>query len=378
MKKVLRIGLIGFGAMGKTHTWAVQNLPFFFDSLPFDAKIEAVLTTSAEKSEAVAKQFGFGYGTDDEEKILTDPKIDVIDVCSPNHCHFETLKKAIGAKKHVLCEKPLCKTKEEADEIVRLSAGSPFTYGVVFNNRWLAPVMRAKQLIDEGRLGKILRFSATYLHNSCIDPERTVGWKQDKNLCGAGTLFDIGSHVIDLTSHLCGKIVSVSGHSQIAFPTHKTKDGTLWQTNADEAFDLLCVTEGNAHGVISVSKVHQGVNDDLSFEVSGERGAIRFSLMEPNWLYFYDATAKGSPMGGERGFCRIECVGRYPDMVFPSPKAPVGWLWGHLNGMKNFLSCVAENKPFSPNFADGAYVQSVMDAALRSDELDGVRTEVLL
>lgn len=374
--KLLRIGLLGFGAMGRTHTWAVQNLPFFYGDLPFHAVTYGVCTTTQEKSDRIAAQFGIPLSTANEDELIHHPDIDVIDICTPNVCHYETLKKAIAAGKHILCEKPLTVTAEQACEIEALAAKNDRICGMVFNNRWLAPVMRAKQLAEEGRLGRILHFHAEYLHNSCIDPDRRVGWKQDKAVCGGGVLFDLGSHVIDLISHLCGEIVEVSGHSQIAYPTHLDAAGNPWQTNADEAFYLHAVTKEGAHGTVEVSKITQGVNDELCFEIYGEKGALKFSLMEPNWLYFYDTSAKSKPIGGDRGFTKIECVGRYPDMIFPSIKAPAGWLYGHLESMHSYLSAVASHTPFSPSLSEGAYVQRVMDAAYRSDQKGGVRTEV--
>ena len=375
--RTLRIGLLGFGAMGRTHAWAVRNLPYFYGTLPFRALMAGVCTTSREKSERVASEFDIPLAVCDEDELIGHPDIDIIDICTPNNCHYGTLKKALAAGKHVLCEKPLCVTPEQADEIAALAAESNRTTGMVFNNRWLAPVMRAKQLVEEGRVGRILHFHAAYLHNSCIDPERRVGWKQDRTVCGGGVLFDLGSHVIDLMSWLCGPIRTVCGQEQIAYPTHLDPAGNLWQTNADEAFYLHAVTEGGAHGSMELSKLTQGANDELSFEIYGEKSSLRFSLMEPNWLYVYDATAQGHPMGGERGYTRVECVGRYPGMVFPSAKAPAGWLRGHLCGMYAFLSAVSDGQRFTPSLADGAYVQRVMDAAYRSAAGDGIATEVL-
>ena len=372
----IRIGLLGFGAMGRTHTWAVQNLPFFYNELPFQAITAGVCTTSTEKSERVAKAFSIPLAACDEDALIYDPTIDVIDICTPNICHYETLKKAILAGKHVLCEKPLCVNAAQANELEALAKQSNKTLGMVFNNRWLSPVLRAKQIIADGRLGRILHFHAAYLHNSCIDPDRRVGWKQDKTICGGGVLFDLGSHVIDLMSHLCGEIKTVSGQEQIAYPTHLDANGNLWETNADEAFYLHAITDEGAHGTLEVSKISQGVNDELSFEIYGEKGALRFSLMDPNWLYFYDTEAKNQPQGGDRGFTKIECVGRYPDMIFPSPKAPAGWLYGHLASMHAYLTAVAENKPFAPSLLDGAYVQRVMEAAYNSAQAHGVLWEV--
>ena len=374
--KQLKIGLLGFGAMGRTHTWAVQNLPFFYGDLPFSAQIVGVCTTTPEKSRRVADQFGFEIATTNEDDLIDNPEINVIDVCTPNLYHFETLKKAIKAGKHVLCEKPLCISPEQANEILALQSRPDQILGMVFNNRWIAPALRAKQLIDEGRIGRVLSFSAAYLHNSATDQNRPAGWKQDREICGGGVLFDLGSHVIDLMSHLCGKIDRISGMSQIAFPTRTGRDGTPWQTNADESFYMLAVTESGARGTLSVGKLQIGTNDNLSFEIYGERGALRFSMMDPNYLEFYDAIRPADPIGGERGFTRIECVGRYPGMIFPSPKAPAGWLYGHLASMHAYLSAAATDTPFSPSFADGAYVQRVMDAAYRSDAEHSALVEV--
>ena len=136
--------------------------------------------------------------------------------------------------------------------------------------------------------------------------------------------------------------------------------------------------EGGAKGMMQVGKLQVGTNDELSFEIYGEKGALRFSLMEPNWLYFYDSQAPNRPIGGDRGFTRIECVGRYPGMIFPSPKAPAGWLYSHLSGMYNYLSAVSEERAFEPSWQTGAYVQAVMDAAYRSAENGSVMTEVSL
>lgn len=375
-QKELKIGMLGFGSMGRTHTWAVQNLPFFYGELPFRATVHGVSTTTMEKSQRVAREFSIPLATDCEDELINCPEIDVIDVCTPNVCHFETLKKALAAGKHILCEKPLCVSVDEARELLRLSRDTRRVLGIVFNYRHLAPVMRAKQLIDEGRIGKPLSFRAAYLHNSATDVNRAAGWKQDRDVCGGGVLFDLGSHAIDLVSWLCGEFTHVSGLSQIAYPVRRGRDGELWHTNADESFYLQGVTKTGACGNVTVGKLQVGTNDDLSFEIFGEHGALRFSLMEPNWLYFYDGKAPDGEMGGERGFTRIECVGRYPGMIFPSPKAPAGWLYSHLSGMYNYLSAVSKERAFEPSWQTGAYVQAVMDAAYRSSENGSVMTEV--
>ena len=367
--KTLRIGLVGFGFMGKTHLWSVRNLPFFYKTaeLGFEAEVVAVCASSLERAQAVAKEYGIPKAVATADEIIADPTIDVIDICTPNPLHFEVAKAAILAGKNVLCEKPLTVTAAEASELAELAKEHGVICGTVFNNRFLAPVMRARHLIDENKLGRILSFEFSYKHNSCIDPDRRVGWKQTAE-CGGGTWYDLGPHVVDLCHYLCGELSFLIGKSQIAFPTHLKSDGTVWETNADEAFYLICGTKDGAVGTITTSKLTQGANDELTFSVNGERGSLAFSLMDPNYLSFYDATSVGSPMGGVRGYTRIECVGRYPSPAsgFPAIKAPQGWLRGHIGCMANFLSSVANESPCTPSFEDGEYVQTILEAALQS------------
>ena len=370
-KKSLKIGMLGFGSMGRTHTFVIKNLPFFYPDLGFDVEVAGVCTTTIEKSKRVCDTYGIKIATVNEDDLIYSPDIDIIDVCTPNIFHFDTLIKALDAGKHIYCEKPLCITYEQARIVAEKAREKNVTCGVVFHNRHMAPLTRAKQLVDEGRIGRILSFHAVYYHSSCADPAKKAGWKQNKDICGGGVLFDLGSHVLDTVTHLCGDVESVMGMEQIAYPTRLGMNGETWQTNADEAFYMLCRLPEGGCGTIVASKVHTGTNDDLAIEIYGERGALKYSLMDPNWLYFYDNTTPDAPIGGERGFTRIECVGRYeaPGGVFPSPKAPAGWLRAHSTSYMKFLSAVDRGKKFSPDFDQGARVQRIMEAAYRSAEL---------
>ena len=355
--------------MGKTHTYAIKNLPFYFDALPFTATVAGVATRHGETAKKAAAAFDIPTATTNEDDLIYRDDIDAIDICTPNIYHFETAKKALLAGKHVYLEKPLTATADEAMELADLAKKTGLTCMTVFNNRHLAAVSRAKQLIDEGKLGRILHFDVQYLHNSCLDKTRTVGWKQDADVCGAGgVLFDLGSHALDLAVYLCGKFRTVQGRGQIGVDTHKLPDGGTWQTNAPEAFYMTVETLSGAVGMLTVSKLTQGANDDLSFAIYGEKGALRFSLMQPNFLYFYDTEAPAAPFGGTRGFTAIECVGRYapPAGKFPAPKAPAGWLMGHVMSMYRFLDAVAADKPATPEFADGASIQLLMELLLKS------------
>ena len=377
MKQRLRIGLLGFGAMGKAHAFCVENLKFYYQELPFEAEIVGVCTTTVEKSRKVADTYGFEIATANEDDLIYDESIDVIDVCTPNIYHYETIKKALAAGKHIYCEKPLCVSEEEARELAELAKKSGKICTMVFNNRHVAPMMRARELVREGKIGRVLSFSAEYLHNSCTDVLRPAGWKQNRDICGGGVLFDLGSHAIDLVYSLCGEIESVFGVPQIGFAERTGMDGKTWSTNADEAFYMICRTREGAVGTVTVSKLVHGANDDLSVSVYGEKGSLKFSLMQPNFLYFYDATEKPTTLGGTTGYQAIECVGRYPAPggSFPAPKAPSDWLRGHVGSMYSFLNSVHTGVQAAPDFSDGAHVQAVMSAAYRSAE-SGVEEEV--
>lgn len=378
MKKHLRIGIVGFGAMGKTHAYSVASLPYFYEDLPFRTSVRGICTTSKEKTERICDTLGFEKAYADAYAMIADSEIDVIDICTPNNTHFEIADAALDAGKSVLCEKPFTVSCEQAAALADKAKQKGLICGVVYNNRHLAAILRAKQLIDQGALGRILSFSFHYRHDSDIDPARFVGWKQDATVCGAGTLYDLGSHAIDLCRHLCGDFASISGKSHIAFDTHKNKDGTLWQTNADEAFYMAATLQSGAVGQISVSKLAHGTEDGLTFEIYGTGGALRYSLAECDILYYMDASKPKLPLGGTAGFTAIPASGRYPSPggKFPAVKAPQGWLRGHVHGMYLYLDAVASGKHFSPDFCDGLQIQRIMKAAMQSDAQGGKEVQI--
>ncbi len=368
----MNIGLIGFGSMGRTHAWAVDNIKYYYGGELPDAKIVGVCTKNPEHAREACARFGFETAAQNEDELICRNDIDIIDICTPNICHFETLKKAIAAGKHVYCEKPLCTTAAEADEIAKLADEKGIVGRIVFNNRYLSAILRAKALMDSGKIGRVISFRCAYLHSSCTDTAKKAGWKQNRDICGGGVLFDLGSHAIDLVYYLCGRVASVTGRSQIAFKKRCGADGKEWETNADEAFYMIAELESGAVGTIEASKIAVGANDDLTLEIYGTEGSLRFSLMDPNFLSFYDNSAVSGDFGGDKGFTRIECVGRYaaPAGIFPGIKAPAGWLRGHLGSMYEFLGAVKSNDRFvHPDLHDAAHIQHVMEAAYESDRI---------
>ncbi len=366
MKKI-GIGIIGFGNMGMAHSYSVENLRFFASELGFSARIVGICTTSIEKSKAICERFGFERAFASPEELIACPDVDVVDICTPNHLHLEAIEAAVAAGKRILCEKPLCPSYPDSLKAANAARGT--VNGIVFNNRHLSAIKRAKELIDEGRLGDILSFEASYLHNSCTNPQKNAGWKQS-GAFGAGVLRDLGSHALDLVYFLCGRFDSIYAKKQIAFPVRKGIDGENWSTDADEAVYIQAVLECGAHGTVHASKLINGANDDLSVSVYGTKGSLKFSLNEIDVLKFYDATRNSGSYGGESGYVSIECNGRYPHPFgsFPSPKATQGWLRGHVMSMYAFLNAVATGGKMSPSFDDGAYIAALCDAADISDK----------
>lgn len=373
-QKKINIAMLGSGAMGRAHAAAVANLRYCYHPLPFEPKLHTLVTRDETIGKQKADMLGFEGFTTDYQAVLNNAEIDVIDICTPNICHYEQVKAALAHGKNVLCEKPLGITASQADELAALAKNTKSICGVVFNNRHLPAAIRAASLVAEGRLGRIVSFRSAYLHSSSTDPAKPRGWKQDKDICGGGVLFDLGSHAIDLLCFVLGKapenqIASVRGLSQIVYAERAGADGKPWHTNADEAFYITARLAGGACGTVEASKVSVGANDDFTLAIYGTDGAIKFDLMNPNYLYFYDAKQPSSPNGGQRGFTAIECVGRYdwPEAVFPGMRAPIGWFRGHIHSMYTYLCAVSEGKPFAPDFSDGAYVNRIMEAAYQSD-----------
>ena len=366
----LGVGIIGYGFIGRVHALSYLSLPFYYKPLPVEVELIGVATAHKETAQEGIREAGFKFATDDFDELLEREDIHVIHCCTPNHLHKEILIRAMRAGKHIYCDKPLCMSLSEAREILSEAEKHPDgKYQMGFEYRFIPALMRAKGLIDEGRLGDVFHFRAQYLHSGYIDPERPMSWRLDKRLAGGGALFDLGSHVIDLVRFLLGEIGSVNAVCETFIKERPIRKGSEERVKVE--VDDLCIAQVSlkrgGFGVIEASRVATGSNDDLRFEIHGTRGALRFDLMEPNWLYFYDLERPGKPIGGERGFIKIETVQRYPEPArFPGPKFGIGWMRYSMASIFEFLRCIAEDRDPLPSFEDGAKVQAVIDAAYLS------------
>ncbi len=365
------IGIIGFGFMGKTHTYGYKTIPLYYENIPFRTKLVGVCTAHQETAEKAKDLHGFEFATTDPDEILFHKDIDIVHICTPNAFHKETLIKALQAGKHIYCDKPLTTSYANAKKILEvLDSADGLVHQMAFHNRFFPAVMRAKQLIDDGRLGRILSFNAAYLHSGSVDPNKPIGWKLNSALGGGGVLFDMGSHVLDLMYYLMGDYESILANNTIIYPKRPAPDGSMVNITAEDLSCLMVKMKNQSTGIIEISKIATGTNDELKFEIYGDKGAIRFNLMDPNYLDFYDNTKTDKPIGGEKGFTRIETVQRYPEPggVFLPPKMSIGWIRGHVHCLYNFLECVYKGRQANPSIRDGAYIQYVMEKAYESNE----------
>jgi predicted dehydrogenase len=368
--KEMRVGIIGYGFMGKTHSYGYKTIPLYYEKMPFKIKLVGICDVNLAIAAAAKEALGFEYATDDPDRILNDPTINVIDVCTPNIYHKDAVMKALKAGKNIYCDKPLATSFEETHEITEALAGSNVVTQMALQYRFFPATMRAKELIDEGRVGRIMSFRCSYLHSGSVDPKKPIGWKQDKKFGGGGVLFDLGSHALDLMYSLLGEYSEIFASTEVIYPQRPDKSGNMVDIEADDlAFMIVKMKQGGT-GMIEVSKVATGANDELKFEIHGDKGSLKFSLMDPNWLEFYDNTLPDEDLGGTKGYTKIECVQRFkkPGGDFPNSKFSIGWIRGHVHSLYHFLECAALGKPAVPSFHDGAYIQYVMERAYESDK----------
>ncbi len=367
----LGVGMVGYGYMGKMHSYAYASLPFVYHPLPFRIKLVGACAPS-EASRAVAlESAGYEFATPDYRDLLERPDIHIINVCTPNYLHKEHAMAAIGAGKHVYCDKPLAMTGSDAQEMADLARESGLTCQVTFHNRFCPALLRARQLVEDGFLGDVLSFRAVYLHTGYNDPKRPISWKMRRETSGAGALLDLGTHIIDIIRWLAGDFGKVNARFRTLIKERPTHAGSpeLVPVTVDDMAMMQVELPNGALGSIEVSRIATGATDDLRFEINGSRGSIAFDLMDANWLSVYDDTRAGGVYGGERGWQRVETTQNYPKpAVLPGGKAPVGWMRFHIASLYSFVSNVVGSRPGDPSFDDGAAVQRICDAAIASNQ----------
>jgi len=367
----LGIGLIGFGGIGKLHALGYNSLHYFYDPLPADIELVGVCTSRKETAKTAKNKYGFKIATTDYHELLQREDIDIIDCCLPNNLHYKLIIDAAEMGKHIYCEKPLAENYDKAEKIHKAVLNNNIKFQMAFNNRFLPAIMRAKQMINNNFIGKIYSFKGRYLHSGYQNPAKPISWRLKKGKAGGGALVDLGAHIIDLLRYLVGDFRSICSttHTFIKKRPQLSNNNHYEEVDVDDICQIQVKLPEGGLGMIEASRFATGSNDELSFEIRGENGAFQFNLMEPNWLYAYDATEKSEPIGGKRGFKKIETVQRYPEpAVLPYSKSSISWMRGHIASQYNFIKTVVEDKMPRPNVDDGLMVQKIIRYAYLSEQ----------
>jgi len=373
----LRIAMIGHGFMGAAHSQGWRTAPRFFD-LPLRPEMQVLVGRSPEATRAAADTWGWTETATDWRSVLGRDDIDVVDIVTPGDSHAEIAIAALEAGKHVLCEKPLANTVEEAQamaDAAARAAGRGVMAMVGFTYRRVPAATFARDLVAAGRIGEIRQVRASYRQDWLTDAESPMTWRLDKSRAGSGALGDIGAHAIDLAQFVSGqRIASVSGVLQTIVgdrPLLAESRGLSGTASAERGTvtvdDLALFTarfESGVLGSFEASRFASGRKNALRVEVSGSTGAIAFDLEDLNTLQFFDATA---PIA-EQGFTRI--IVTEPEHPYAGAWWPAGHLLGYEHGFshqaKDFVEAIAVGAQPSPSFADGLQVQRVLDAVQTS------------
>ncbi len=361
----LRIGMIGYGQMGRIHAYAYRAIPIFYDPLPAIPVLQAVADVVPGVAAHAAARAGFVWHTEDWRRVVESPEVDVVDICTPNSEHLPVLEAAIAAGKHIYCEKPLCTGLKDARRILAAACRAGIHHQITAEYRFLPALMQAQAMVRQGQLGDVFHFRGLYLHSGYVDPKRPMAWRLRRAATGGGVLMDLGPHLIDQMRVLVGDAAEVQGSVQTFIRRRPSAErpGEMEEVDVEDSAQALLRFRGGAVGSLEASRCATGTEDELRLEVHGSKGAIAFNLMDPNWLYWYD----GDRPEAERGFQRLATVQRYPaPAVAPAPKFSVGWTRAHVAAQFAFLEAVAADRPAGPSFADAVAVHAHIDAIYRS------------
>jgi predicted dehydrogenase len=388
---VLRVGMVGYAFMGAVHAHAWRNAHRFFD-LPTTPELTAVAGRNKEAVSAAAEQLGFASMETDWRALVERDDIDLVDICTPGDSHAVIAVAALQAGKHVLCEKPLANTVEEAEQmaaVARAEAERGVWAMCGFTYRRTPALALARRLVEAGRIGTVRQLRAQYLQDWLHDPDAPMTWRLDKAKSGSGALGDLGAHLVDTTQWLTGQ--AITGVSAIlqTFVTSRPLSGERsglgghGETDANAprgevtVDDAALFTARFADGAIATFEATRfalGRKNALRLEINGTAGSIAFDFEENNVLQFFDGTGPVE----EQGFRRIlvtEPEHPYVSAWWP-PGHGLGYEHGFTHQVVDLVSAIAENRQPAPSFEDGLMVQRVLGAVEDSAAHDSGWTEI--
>ncbi|MFF8938171.1 Gfo/Idh/MocA family protein [Streptomyces paradoxus] len=387
-KPPLRVGMVGYAFMGAAHSQGWRTAGRVFD-LPLNPVQAVICGRDRTAVQGAADRHGWASVETDWRALVERDDVDLVDICTPGDSHAEIALAALAAGKHVLCEKPLANTVEEATSMVR-AAEEAHARGQVamvgFNYRRVPATAQARRMVAEGRLGRLRHVRVTYLQDWLVDPQFPLTWRLRREQAGSGSLGDLGAHIVDLAQYLVGEpLAGVSALIETfvrerPLPTGATSglsavtSAGTGQVTVDDAALFTARFPSGALASFEATRYATGRKNALRIELNGERGSLAFDLERLNELSFHDGTEPGA----EAGFRRIlvtEPDHPYLDAWWP-PGHGLGYEHTFVHQARDLVHAIAEGRRPEPSFADGLQVQRVLAAVEESAEKNSVYTPI--
>ncbi|MEJ7678628.1 MAG: Gfo/Idh/MocA family oxidoreductase [Segetibacter sp.] len=368
-KKALRIGLIGGGFMGRTHSNGYKRVSNFFPELQYSPELKVVCSRREDKVRAFADQWGYQSIETDWKQVISRDDIDAIDICTPNDMHAEIAIAAAEAGKMVLCEKPLARTLAEAQGMVDAIEKAGVNTTVWYNYRRIPAVTLAKQIIDSGKLGRIFHYRANFLQDWTINANLPQGgealWRLDVEAAGSGVTGDLLAHCIDTAMWLNGAITDVSAVTEtfIKERVHQAS-GQVQKVGIDDACIFHCHFENGSLGLFESTRYARGHKALYTFEINGEHASIRWDLHDLNRLEYFDH-ADDSIVRGWRSIHVTDGDQPYMNKWWV-PGLSIGYEHSFIHQVADFLKSLETGERCAPTFKDALETQKVCEAVLSS------------
>jgi predicted dehydrogenase len=371
--KDIRIGLIGTGGMGKAHATAFKNVPLVFGNEPGRPVLEIVADIDANALEKWAGEFGFARWTTNWQEIIEDPRVDIVDITTPNHLHAEMAIAAARAGKHIYCEKPLATTSADAARIVAAVKSSGVINIVGFNYLKNPAQAFAQQLIASGELGEITLFRGTFDQDFLANPDVPFSWRLDHALAGTGALGDLGSHTIAFAQFLVGDIIEVCGlnatkikerlvpASGSGYAATAQSGGEKRAVENEDIMEFLVRFEEGAIGTIGTSRIGMGRKLGLGYEIQGTKGSLFYTQERMNEIQLYRHTDPDR----EKGYKTIYIGPEHPGYkaFFGLAGIGLGYNDQKIIEAHDLITAVASGQPVQPDVRFAYKVNKVIDAA---------------
>lgn len=368
-KKELRIGMIGYGFMARTHTNGYRKSGNFFPELEYQPVLKAVCGRTKEKVEAFAEQWGYESTETDWKKVIARDDIDAVDICTPNDTHAEIAIAAAEAGKIILCEKPLARDVKEGEKMVKAVEKAGVKNTVWYNYRRVPAVTLAKKIVDSGKLGKVFHYRANFLQDWTINPELPQGgealWRMDKSVAGSGVTGDLLAHCIDTAMWLNGGIKDVSAVTETFIKERMHQETSkVEKVEIDDACIFHCHFDNGSLGLFESTRYARGHKALYTFEINGENASIRWDLHDLNRLEYFDYSDE-SEVRGWRSIHVTDGDQPYMDKWWV-PGLSIGYEHTFIHQVADFLKSLETGEPCHPTFKDAQETQKVCEAVLES------------